>query len=88
MGRGDGELGEMLSQENKENGDLILGHHRFIAFDRDVAAANGDVELGDDPQRGVPQPAIQVHPGFPLVTSELQVRGGFCRFVKVTNKLK
>ena len=29
MGRGDGELGEKLAQENEEQGDLILGHHRF-----------------------------------------------------------
>ena len=89
MGRGDGELGEKLAEENKEQGDLILGHHRFIAFDCDVAVADGDVELGDDPQRGVPQPAVQVHSGFPLVTSEVQVGVGFAVLLyKVTNMLK
>ena len=30
MGRGDGELGEKLAEENEEQGDLILGHHRFF----------------------------------------------------------
>ena len=30
MGRGDGELGEKLAEENKEQGDLILGQHRFF----------------------------------------------------------
>ena len=43
MGRGDGELGEKLAQENEEQGDLILGHHRFIAFYCDVAMGSYNI---------------------------------------------
>ena len=30
MGRGDGELGEKLAEESKEQADLVLGHQRFF----------------------------------------------------------
>ena len=69
MGRGDGELGEKLAKENKDYGDLIPGHHRFIHFMLLLMLIFK--------QRGVPQPAIQVPPSPPMVTGELQVRVDF-----------
>ena len=70
MGRGDGELGEKLAEENKEQGDLILGHHRFIHLMLLLMMVIYK-------QRVVPQPAIQVRPSPPMVTGELQVRVNF-----------
>ena len=68
MGRGDGELGEKLAEENKEQGDLILGHHRFTHLMLPLLML-----MVINNQGGVPQPAIQIPPGPKMVTGELQV---------------